>query len=90
VYLHDTPHKALFESSRRAFSSGCIRVENIHELAVLLLNDPAQWGRASLDAAINKGRTRQVNLVTPIPVLLAYWTVDVAQRWLCGLQSRYL
>lgn len=79
VYLHDTPHKALFESSRRAFSSGCIRVENIHELAVLLLNDPAQWGRASLDAAINKGRTRQVNLVTPIPVLLAYWTVDVAR-----------
>lgn len=79
VYLHDTPHKELFESSQRAFSSGCIRVENVHELAVLLLNDPTLWSRAGLDAAIGEGRTRQVNLVTPIPILLAYWTVDVAR-----------
>lgn len=78
VYLHDTPHKELFDSSQRAFSSGCIRVENVHELAVLLMNDPLQWNRAGLDAAIKEGRTRQVNLVTPIPILLAYWTVDVA------------
>lgn len=78
VYLHDTPHKELFESSQRAFSSGCIRVENVHELAVLLLDDPVQWSRAGLDAAIGEGKTRQVDLVTPIPILLAYWTVDVA------------
>lgn len=78
VYLHDTPHKELFESSQRAFSSGCIRVENVHELAVLLLDDAGKWDRAGLDAAIAEGKTRQVNLVTPIPILLAYWTVDVA------------
>lgn len=78
VYLHDTPHKELFESSQRAFSSGCTRVENIHELAVLLLNDPANWSRKALDTAIADGKTRQVNLVTPIPIMLVYWTVDVA------------
>lgn len=78
VYLHDTPHKELFASSQRAFSSGCIRVENIQELAVLLLDDPEQWSRAALDAAIGTNKTRQVNLVTPIHILLVYWTVDVA------------
>lgn len=78
VYLHDTPHKELFESSQRAFSSGCIRVENVHELAVLLLDDAANWSRAGLDAAIAEGKTRQVDLVVPVPILLAYWTVDVA------------
>lgn len=79
VYLHDTPHKTLFESSQRAFSSGCIRVENAHELAVLLLNDAQAWSREGLQAAIAEGKTRQVNLVTPVPILLAYWTVDVAR-----------
>lgn len=78
VYLHDTPYKELFDSSQRAFSSGCIRVENVHELAVLLLNDPVQWSRAGLDAAISESKTREVYLVTPIPILLVYWTVDVA------------
>ena len=78
VYLHDTPHKELFESSQRAFSSGCIRVENVHELAVLLLDDAANWSREGLDAAIAEGKTRQVDLVVPVPILLAYWTVDVA------------
>ena len=33
VYLHDTPHKELFEKDERAFSSGCIRVERPLELA---------------------------------------------------------
>ncbi|MFP5429976.1 MAG: murein L,D-transpeptidase [Gammaproteobacteria bacterium] len=78
VYLHDTPHKELFDSSQRAFSSGCIRVENVHELAVLLLDDVVNWSRAGLDAAIAEGKTRQVNLDVPVPILLAYWTVDVA------------
>lgn len=78
VYLHDTPHKELFDSNQRAFSSGCIRVENVHELAVLLMDDAVQWDRNGLDAAISEGKTRQVNLVTPIPILLAYWTVDIA------------
>ncbi|MCL4798817.1 MAG: L,D-transpeptidase family protein, partial [Burkholderiales bacterium] len=37
VYLHDTPSRALFEKTERAFSSGCIRVERPRELAALLL-----------------------------------------------------
>lgn len=37
VYLHDTPSKALFDRSRRAASSGCIRLEDPLGLAERLL-----------------------------------------------------
>jgi murein L,D-transpeptidase YcbB/YkuD len=38
IYLHDTPSRALFDSERRTFTHGCIRLENPLELARLLLS----------------------------------------------------
>jgi len=77
VYLHDTPSKALFDQSERAFSSGCIRVENPFELATLLLEGQQGWDRAALDRAVEEGKTRSVTLARPVPVLLTYWTAWV-------------
>ena len=37
IYLHDTPSKELFDEETRAFSHGCIRVEDPQSLAVLVL-----------------------------------------------------
>jgi len=37
VYLHDTPMKHLFEAPRRAFSHGCVRVQDPVALADFLL-----------------------------------------------------
>lgn len=76
IYLHDTPHKELFGGSQRATSSGCIRVENIHELALLLLDDE-DWTREALQAAIDERKTRNVTLKKKVPILLVYWTLDV-------------
>lgn len=76
VYLHDTPNKALFEETARAFSSGCIRTEQPLELAELLLADPARWNRAALDAVVAAGETRTVRLPKKVPVLIMYWTAD--------------
>jgi len=44
VYLHDTPAQALFGRQQRAFSSGCIRVQGITELAQLLFEDTGTAG----------------------------------------------
>lgn len=79
VYLHDTPHQHLFESEQRSFSSGCIRVEHPRELAELLLNDPERWNRAAIDSAIDTMETQTVMLREPMPLLLAYWTVDLRE-----------
>jgi len=76
VYLHDTPSKALFDKDERIFSSGCIRVEKAFELAELVLNDPVRWNRAALDTAVATKKTQTVNLATPVPVLLLYWTAQ--------------
>jgi len=42
VYLHDTPEKRLFSADRRAFSHGCMRVE-----------DPTKFGEILLRLAMN-------------------------------------
>jgi murein L,D-transpeptidase YcbB/YkuD len=75
VYLHDTPSRDLFDKESRAFSSGCIRVENPLELADVVLGD--KWPREKIDALIAAGRTQTVILDKPIAVKLLYWTAEV-------------
>jgi murein L,D-transpeptidase YcbB/YkuD len=77
VYLHDTPKRDLFAKSERAFSSGCIRVENPLELAALLLEGQKGWDRVAIDRAVAEGTTRTVTLAKPVPVLLVYLTAWV-------------
>lgn len=39
IYLHDTPHRELFDETNRHFSSGCIRVERYMDLTEYILNE---------------------------------------------------
>ena len=77
VYLHDTPSQALFDRAERAFSSGCVRVERVLELAAIVLDEPQQWNAASIDSVIAGGKLQNVSLKHKMPVLLAYWTAWV-------------
>ena len=76
IYLHDTPAKDLFGKSARAFSSGCIRVENPLDLAELVLQDTVRWSRRNIEAALATKKTSTVNLNRRIPVFLIYLTVE--------------
>jgi L,D-transpeptidase YcbB len=77
VFLHDTPNQRLFDRTERAFSSGCIRVENALELAQLLLQDEREWNRKAIDRVVGSGKTRTVFLQESIPMLVLYWTAWV-------------
>jgi murein L,D-transpeptidase YcbB/YkuD len=77
VYLHDTPTKNLFEESQRTFSSGCIRVENPLDLAVIVMHDPVRWSKPNILAAINTGKTQTIFLPRRIPIFLLYLTATV-------------
>jgi murein L,D-transpeptidase YcbB/YkuD len=76
IYLHDTPSRELFGAEKRTFSSGCIRVENPLELAAVLLADKG-YDAAKIEQTIADGKTQQVNLSAPLPILIVYWTVSV-------------
>jgi len=76
VYMHDTPHKELFAEERRAFSSGCIRIEQPLELVERLLANMPGWSREKIEATIATGETRSVALEQPVPILILYWSVD--------------
>ncbi len=78
VYLHSTPAPQLFEQSRRDFSHGCVRVEKPADLAAYLLRNQPPWTAERVQAAMQSGPdNQQVNLTTPVPVLILYVTAAV-------------
>jgi len=81
VYLHSTPAPELFKRSRRDFSHGCIRVEKPEELAAWLLRDQPKWTLENIKAAMQSGpNNQQVNLSTPVPVLIVYLTAVIEEN----------
>ena len=46
VYLHDTPSKSLFNRDYRAYSHGCVRVNNPFEFADVVLSQTSNWDAA--------------------------------------------
>ncbi|MBS1799248.1 MAG: L,D-transpeptidase family protein [Acidobacteria bacterium] len=82
VYLHSTPATQLFSQARRDFSHGCIRLEYPAKLASFLLRnqDDGKWTTEAVQKAMDSGPdNRQVNLATPVPVLLLYVTAVPAE-----------
>ncbi len=73
VYLHDTPAQGLFAREQRAFSSGCIRVQGVLELAQYLFDDTGT--PAHVATLVSEGKTRNISLERTVPVILHYWTV---------------
>jgi L,D-transpeptidase YcbB len=73
VYLHDTPSKGLFSSSVRAFSHGCVRVQDPLKLAEVILDRP-NWDQSEIKRVVARGRTHTVPLEEHLPVILYYLT----------------
>jgi murein L,D-transpeptidase YcbB/YkuD len=87
IYLHSTPQPELFARSRRDFSHGCIRVQKPEDLAVWVLANSAtpapagkDWEPDTIhDVMTNGSDNHQVNLKTPIPIVVFYATGIVAE-----------
>lgn len=74
VYLHDTPNRRLFGADKRAFSHGCVRVENPFALADQVLGP--EWTSERLKRLIGSGE-RTIKLPQPLPIHLVYETIVV-------------
>jgi murein L,D-transpeptidase YcbB/YkuD len=73
-YLHDTPEKGLFGMANRAFSHGCIRLENSFELATYLLMNEPGWDQDKLESTIKDGLRKKIYLSDPFPIFILYLT----------------
>jgi murein L,D-transpeptidase YcbB/YkuD len=80
VYLHDTPADTLFAKPGRAFSHGCIRVEEPEALAKYVLKDQSEWDDESIFAAMRSGVEKHVKLKRKIPVHITYFTAWVDEN----------
>jgi murein L,D-transpeptidase YcbB/YkuD len=80
VYLHDTPADSLFGRPSRAFSHGCVRVEEPERLAQYVLRDQSEWTGDAIRKAMYSGNERHVKLDRKIPVHIAYFTAWVDER----------
>lgn len=76
VCMHDTPSQYLFAYSSRAFSHGCIRMENPVDFAAHVLAKDG-WTKEQLGALLASGRTRSISLAEPVPIIIAYLTAAV-------------
>lgn len=76
VYMHDTPHRGLFERETRTFSSGCVRLEHPDQLANYLLQSRTDWNSDSLEDSVSTGTTETIGLNSSerIPLYIAYLT----------------
>lgn len=74
IYLHDTPAKSLFGRESRAFSHGCIRLNDPFDFAYELLSRQESDPEAFFQSRLRTGKERRVNLEEPVPVHLVYRT----------------
>lgn len=74
VYLHDTPADALFARESRAFSHGCVRIEEPEKLAEYVLRDQPEWTSDRITEAMHSSTQTQVPLREKIPVYIVYMT----------------
>ncbi|MEO7814416.1 MAG: L,D-transpeptidase family protein [Sphingomicrobium sp.] len=75
IYLHDTNARSRFNSQLRALSHGCIRTENIMDLAKELLSDDAgTWTPEKVDETLASGKSVLAKFVKPLPVYIVYFS----------------
>jgi murein L,D-transpeptidase YcbB/YkuD len=75
IYLHDTNNRGLFDSRARFLSHGCIRTENILDLAAELLSDDGgEFTQERIDGVLASGKTVQASFVKPLPVYIVYFS----------------
>jgi murein L,D-transpeptidase YcbB/YkuD len=79
VYQHDTPDKNLFARDERAFSHGCMRVQNPDQYASILLNitEPNEHYTPEKIRSMYGHSEIDLKFPTPIPVNITYQTAFV-------------
>jgi murein L,D-transpeptidase YcbB/YkuD len=80
IYLHGTMETDLFNSYRRDFSHGCIRVEHPLALSSWVLRNYPEWTPARVEDAMVGNQSITVKLNNPLPLFVLYNTAIVEEN----------
>ena len=86
IYLHDTPAKSLFAKESRAFSSGCVRVEQAGNLAMILLNHSGV-SEQRVNQLKARTKTKTVGLSNKVKIQVIYQTAWVDSEGLVNYRN---
>ena len=76
VYLHDTPTRGLFNTERRAYSHGCVRVDQPFKFAEIVLGANSGWTEDRVKRLIG-GKNQTIPLPREIDIHIEYFTAFV-------------
>ncbi|WP_158085681.1 L,D-transpeptidase family protein [Henriciella aquimarina] len=77
IYLHGTPGKHLFDRAERAFSHGCIRLENPTEMAGWIAGLDSTTEADTLKQTVASKTRQKFEFKTRVPIHITYMTVTV-------------
>ena len=75
IYMHDTPKKKLFKRVTRAFSHGCMRLEDPLDMAKFLLKRQGLMTADEADRVIATKKERGILLNEKVPIHIEYNTI---------------
>lgn len=70
IYMHDTNDPGKFEDAVRSASAGCVRIEQVRDIAAWVLQVPT----VQVDEWISSGDMRNHTPPEPVRVIIGYWT----------------
>ena len=76
VYLHDTPTRALFATVTRAYSHGCVRLDQPFKFAEVVLGKENGWTEERARKLIG-GKNETIHLPRAIDIHIGYYTAFV-------------
>ncbi len=76
VYLHDTPSRGLFANDTRAYSHGCVRLDQPFKFAEVVLGAENGWTEERARRLIG-GKNQTIHLPRPIDIHIGYYTAFV-------------
>jgi len=80
IYLHDTPDKHLFARDTRAYSSGCVRLNDPFDFAYTLLAPQTDDPKGLFHRVLDAKKQERIFLEKPVPVHLVYRTAFTDAR----------
>ena len=78
VYMHDTPIRSQFSHDARAYSHGCIRLEQPKALASAILGWERGWNEADIAKKMVGNRPKYTKFKETLDIYLVYLTANVS------------